>query len=109
MTGFHVDPESVNGNSHLLAELAGLLQEGRLDGDLATMARAPRAHPDVGKEVTKFATFADDQHRDLAALLGALATRLKAVGEKYVTFDADIRTSLDRFLTEGSFVPPERR
>lgn len=109
MTGFRADPESINGNSHLLAKLAGLLQEGRPDGDLATMARAPRAHPEIGKEVTKFSTFANDQYRDLVALLGALAMRLKAVGEKYVAFDSGIRESLDRFLSEGTSVPPEGR
>ncbi|GAA4856362.1 hypothetical protein [Saccharopolyspora cebuensis] len=109
MTGFNVDPESIDGNSHLLTELAGLLHEGRLDGDLATMSRAPRAHPDVGKQVAEFATFANDQHRDLVALLGALATKLKAVGEEHVTVDGTVRDELARFLSEGSFVPPGKR
>jgi hypothetical protein len=31
--------ESVNGSAHLLIEIAGLLHEGRPDGDLSTMAR----------------------------------------------------------------------
>lgn len=109
MTGFFVDPESIDGNSHLLAEQAGLLHEGRLDGDLATMSRPPRAHPDVGAEVGKFATFAADQHRDLVALLSALSTKLKAVGEEHVTIDGHVREELARFLAEGVFVPPEKR
>ncbi|CAM04559.1 hypothetical protein A8924_5702 [Saccharopolyspora erythraea NRRL 2338] len=109
MTGFFVDPDSIDGNSHLLAEQAGLLQEGRLDGDTATMARPPRAHPAVGGEVEKFTNFAADQCRDLVALLGALATKLRAVGEEHVTVDGHVRDELERFLTSGVFVPPGKR
>ena len=109
MSGFRIDPESVNGNSHTLVELAGLLQEGRMDADLATMARAPRAHPDVGKKTTEFASFAHDQYQDLVALLGALATKLKAVGEEHVTTDQRIADALNSFLESGTYVPPEKR
>ncbi|WP_405900628.1 hypothetical protein OG242_27095 [Streptomyces sp. NBC_00727] len=56
-----VNHESLNGNSNFLIELAGLLYEGRPDGDLCTMARAPRSHPDVAAKVDRFARFADDQ------------------------------------------------
>ncbi|MGJ7908211.1 hypothetical protein ACOQFL_17240 [Actinopolyspora sp. H202] len=106
---FHLDPESIDGNSHVLAELAGLLRAGRLDGDLATMARSPRSHPDVGKKVEEFASFAHNQHRDLVALLGALSTKLKAVGEEHVGIDAQVSDELERLLSEGSYVPPGKR
>lgn len=109
MCTFRVDPESIDGNSHVLAELAGLLQEGRLDGELATMARPPRAHPEIGDAVSRFATFAHDQHTDLAALLAALSTKLKAVGEEHVTVDGQVRDELSRFLSEGTFVAPGDR
>lgn len=109
MGGFRINLESVDGNSHLLAELAGLLYAGRLDGDLATTARVPRSHPDIAREVLKFSTFADDQWHDLVALLGALSVKLKATGEEAVHIDNQVRDELERFLGEGSFVPPERR
>ena len=51
--------------------LAALLQAGRLDGDLGTMARAPRSHPDVGTEVAEFARHCDDRYRALIARLAA--------------------------------------
>ncbi len=109
MGGFRIDPESIDGSSHILAELAGLLHEGRLDGDLATMARVPRSHPDVAREVLKFSAFADDQWRDLVALLGALAVKLKATGEEVVHIDNQIRDELEKFLAEGTYVSPEER
>ncbi|MBB5158438.1 hypothetical protein [Saccharopolyspora phatthalungensis] len=82
-----MEPSSVDGSSHLLAELAGLLEEGRLDSDNATAAKAPRAHPDVGVKVEEFSRFAHDQYQDLVALLGALATKLKATCQHVVSLD----------------------
>ena len=105
---FRVEPASINGSSHLLAELAGLLEEGRLDGDNAVAAKAPRSHPEVGKKVEEFAGFAHDQYQDLVALLGALATKLKASGQNLVSVDQNVSGALDRFLV-GTYVPPERR
>ncbi|QUG99706.1 hypothetical protein HUO13_01845 [Saccharopolyspora erythraea] len=108
MTGFSVDPESINGNSHVLVEIAGLLDAGRLDPDAGTEARAPRAHREVGDMVIEFGRFADDQYRDLTALLGALATRLQAVGEEHVSIDSSISDDLANFL-QNSFLPPNDR
>ncbi|WP_216215674.1 hypothetical protein [Amycolatopsis aidingensis] len=105
---FRADPASIDGSSHLLAEVAGLLREGRLDGDNCVAAKAPRSHPDVGKKVEEFARFADDQFQDLVALLGALSTKLTAAGQALVSVDQNMAARLDRFLT-GTYVPPEKR
>ncbi|MCU1680642.1 MAG: hypothetical protein JWQ81_1381 [Amycolatopsis sp.] len=56
------------------AELAALLQAGWLDGDLGSMARAPRSHSEVGTKVAEFATHCDDRYR-------AVISRLAAEGE----------------------------
>ena len=61
--GFSAEAASIDGSAHLLIEVAGLLHAGRLDSDAATMARAPRAHPEVGAKVQEFASFAADQSR----------------------------------------------
>jgi hypothetical protein len=50
-------------------DTAVLLQAGRLDPGLATMARAPRAHPEIGAKVTEFAMRCDELYRDLVAAL----------------------------------------
>lgn len=52
-------------------ELAALLEAGRLDGDLGTMARAPRSHPEVGTRVSEFARQCDDRYDELVARLVA--------------------------------------
>ncbi|MEV0495889.1 hypothetical protein [Streptomyces atratus] len=67
-----VNHDSLNGNSNSLIELSGLLYEGRPDGDLCTMARAPRSHPDVAAKVDRFARFADDQYQDVTSLLAVV-------------------------------------
>ncbi|MCP2163186.1 hypothetical protein [Goodfellowiella coeruleoviolacea] len=106
---YRVEPASIDGSSHLLTELAGLLAAGRLDGDNSVAAKAPHAHPDVGRKVEEFARFAHDQYQDLVALLGALATKLKATGQSLVSIDQDIAHALDELLAGGVYVPPERR
>jgi hypothetical protein len=108
-SGFSADTTSIDGSAHLLIEIAGLLHEGRLDGDLGTMARAPRSHPDVGAAVETFARFADDQYQDLVLLLIALSTRLKAAGSAYVQVDGRIQGDLDKILTSGQYVAPMDR
>jgi hypothetical protein len=50
---------------------AALLHAGRLDPALATMARAPRAHPEVAAKVTELAMRCDELYRDLVAALAA--------------------------------------
>jgi hypothetical protein len=92
-----------------LIEIAGLLRAGRLDGDAATMARAPRSHPDVGTAVERFALFVDDQYRDLVLLLTALSTRLKATGMSYVRVDEMQQAALDTVLDSGRCVAPADR
>ncbi|MFD4242300.1 hypothetical protein ACFWP3_11995 [Streptomyces sp. NPDC058525] len=101
---------SINGNAHLLIEIAALLHEGRPDGDASTMARAPRAHADVSAQTLRFARFADDQVKDTVALLAALATRLKTTGTAFAQVDDDTaRAFLDGLLTGGRYVKPESR
>ena len=102
--------DSINGNSNLLIEIAGFLQEGRPDAELTTMARDPRAHEDVAAQVTRFATFADDQYLDAVALFAALSTRLKAAGGTFVKIeDATAQHFLDNILKYGQYVAPEAR
>ncbi|MFE3555635.1 hypothetical protein ACFXKW_12315 [Streptomyces sp. NPDC059193] len=101
---------SINGNAHLLIEIAALLHEGRPDGDASTMARAPRAHADVSAQTLRFARFADDQVKDTVALFAALATRLKTTGTAFAQVDDDTaRAFLDGLLTGGRYVKPESR
>jgi hypothetical protein len=107
--GFSVEASSIDGSTHLLIEIAGLLHAGRLDGDVGTMARAPRSHPEVGKKTTEFAKFANDQFQDLVALLAALSTKLRATGNAYVQVDAKVQGQLDRVLSAGQYVAPKDR
>lgn len=107
--GFSAEPASIDGSAHLLIEIAGLLHEGRLDGDLGTMARAPRAHPDIGAAVQEFARFTDDQYQDLVQLLTALSTKLKTTGQTYLQVDQRVQADLDRILASGHYVSPQDR
>jgi hypothetical protein len=52
-------------------EVAALLRAGALDGDIGTMARAPRAHPEVGARVVEFATACDARYSELVDALAA--------------------------------------
>ncbi|NLU69441.1 hypothetical protein [Streptomyces sp. HNM0574] len=104
--GFSAVPESIDGSAHLLLEIAGLLEEGRLDGDTGTMAREPRSHPDVSAAVLDFARFADDQGRDCAALLTALSTLLKSTGENYTTVEHGTAKALKDFVDASTYVAP---
>lgn len=107
--GYSAYTPSLDGSAHLLIEMAGLLYAGRLDGDTATMARAPRSHPDVAAAVERFAKFADDQYRDVVLLLTALSTRIKATGDAYVQVDAAQQAAFDAVLNTGQLVPPDQR
>ncbi|MEV5613485.1 hypothetical protein [Streptomyces sp. NPDC052225] len=101
--------ESINGSSNLLIEIAGLLQEGRPDAELTTLARDPRAHEDVAAAVTRFATFAGDQYLDAVALYTALSTKLRTAGGDFVKIEDD---TAQRFLEQvlgGSYLSPEAR
>jgi hypothetical protein len=102
--------DSINGNANLLIEIAGFLHEGRPDAELTTMARDPRAHEDVAKQVARFAQFADDQYLDAVALFAALSTRLRTSGSDFVKVDDDTaQRFLDDVLRYGQYVAPEAR
>ncbi|MFG2759784.1 hypothetical protein [Streptomyces wuyuanensis] len=90
-------------------EIAGLLYEGRMDGENATMCRAPRAHVDVASTVDTFARFAKDQYNDMVALLAALSTKLKSSSNAYTTVDQDIQGQMNSILDCGRYVAPENR
>ncbi|WP_246095129.1 hypothetical protein [Streptomyces roseicoloratus] len=107
--GFSVNAASINGSSHLLMEIAGLLYEGRMDGENATMSRAPRAHVDVASNVDAFARFAKDQYNDMVALLAALSTKLKSSGNSYTTVDQGVQAQMNAMLDCGTYVAPENR
>lgn len=105
--GFSAVPESIDGSAHLLLEIAGVLEQGSLDGDVGTMARVPRSHQDVSAAVLDFARFAHDQGQDLAALLTALSTLLKATGNNYTAVDGDTASALKDFVDSAVYVAPE--
>ncbi|WP_432105947.1 hypothetical protein [Streptomyces sp. bgisy091] len=105
-----VNHDSLNGNSNSLIELSGLLYEGRPDGDLCTMARAPRSHPDVAAKVDRFARFADDQYQDVTSLLAALSTRLRETNGTFVDYDGDVVGGMMNAILElGQYTAPEDR
>ncbi|HZG05597.1 MAG TPA: hypothetical protein VE546_18815 [Streptomyces sp.] len=107
--GFSVSAESVDGSSHLLVEIAGLLYEGRMDGENATMCRVPRSHPEVASQVNTFARYSQELYNDMVALLAALSTRLKSAGNGYVRCDHDVQRKMDALLASGRFVPAGAR
>ncbi|MFC5959797.1 hypothetical protein ACFP51_37005 [Streptomyces pratens] len=105
-----VNHDSLNGNSNSLIELAGLLYEGRPDGDLCTMARAPRSHVDVAAKVDRFARFADDQYQDVTSLLAALSTRLREANGTFVDYDGEVAGGMMNAILElGQYTAPEDR
>ncbi|MFJ2597432.1 hypothetical protein [Streptomyces erythrochromogenes] len=107
--GFAVNASSVDGSSHLLMEIAGLLYEGRMDGENATTCRAPRAHTDVASNVEVFARFAQDQYNDMVVLLAALSTKLGSAGNAYTVVDQGVQGQMNAMLDCGRFVAPESR
>ncbi|MGW1953963.1 hypothetical protein ACWCPI_14580 [Streptomyces sp. NPDC001920] len=107
--GFSARAESMDGSSHLLNELAGLLYAGRMDGENATQCRVPRSHPQVAEAVDDFARFAGDRYGDLVTLLSALSTKLRSTANAYVKADADAQRAMDDLLDNGRYVAPEDR
>ncbi|MFJ8821657.1 hypothetical protein ACIREE_07725 [Streptomyces sp. NPDC102467] len=103
------ETESINGNANLLIEIAGLLQEGRPDAELTTLARDPRAHEDVAAQVIRFASFAGDQYLDGVALFAALSTKLRTVGSDFVKIEDDTAQRFLQQVLEGSYLSPEAR
>ncbi|MFI7011730.1 hypothetical protein [Streptomyces sp. NPDC050145] len=101
--------ESINGNSNLLIEIAGYLQEGRPDAELTTMARDPRAHEDVASQVIRFASFGGDQYLDAVALFTALSTRLRTAGSDFTKIEDDTARRFLEKVLQGSYLSPEAR
>ncbi|MFG2597998.1 hypothetical protein [Streptomyces sp. NPDC048462] len=105
-----VNHDSLDGNSNFLIELSGLLYEGRPDGDLCMMARAPRSHPDVAAKVDRFARFADDQYQDVTSLLAALSTRLREANGAFVDYEGEVVGGMMNAILElGQYTAPEDR
>ena len=102
--GFSVSADSIDGSSHLLLEIAGVLYEGRMDGENAAMCRAPRSHPDVASSVDTFARYAQDQYTDAVVLLAALSSKLKSANNAYADYDDVVRGKLNSVLVSGRYV-----
>jgi hypothetical protein len=107
--GFSANAESIDGSSHLLIEIAGVLYEGRMDGENATMCRVPRSHPDVASNVETFARFAQDQFNDTVVLLAALAGKLRSANGAYAQYDDEVGGQLFSVLVSGQYVDPGHR
>lgn len=107
--GFSAGAESIDGSSHLLNELAGLLYAGRMDGENATQCRVPRSHPQVAEAVEDFARFSGDQYGDLVTLLSSLSTKLQSTGNAYVKADTGAQRAMDSLLDKGRYIAPEDR
>jgi hypothetical protein len=106
--GYIANASSINGNSHLLVELAGLLYEGRPDGEMTVIARVPRSHHEVSEKLDEFARFSNNQYLDTVSLLAALSTKLKAAGGDYSEADRTTEAAV-RAVLAGRFVPAEDR
>ena len=107
--GFAVNASSIDGSSHALIEIAGVLYEGRMDGENATMCRVPRSHPDVAAMVDTFARYAQDQYTDAVVLLAALSAKLKSANTTYTHYDDGVRAQLNSVLLSGRYTEPEDR
>lgn len=112
MTDPHVrvDLPSLDGNAHILVELAGLLVAGRPDADLYRRGAAPASHGEVGAALMRFADFAADQYQDAAALLAALSTKVRGAMTGYAGTDEDNARLVGEFLGPGTtlVVPADR-
>ncbi len=107
--GYLVNAESIDGSSHLLIEVAGVLYEGRMDAENATMCRVPRSHPDVAANVQTFARFAKDQYDDAVVLLAALSGHLQSANNAYTEYDQHVRDRLQSVLVSGSYIEAKDR
>lgn len=107
--GFSASADSIDGSSHLLVEIAGLLYEGRVDGENATLCRVPRSHPEVASQVDTFVRHSQGLYNNTITLLAALSSRLKSASHGYTRFDGNVQQQMDSLLASGRFVPAERR
>ncbi|MFG3550308.1 hypothetical protein [Streptomyces sp. NPDC047725] len=101
--GYTVNADSIDGSSNILVEIAGVLYEGRMDGENATMCRVPRAHSDVAANVETFARYAQDQYTDAVVLLAALAGNLRSANNAYAQYDDAVRDRLNSVLLSGRY------
>ncbi|MEV7793011.1 hypothetical protein AB0O68_13605 [Streptomyces sp. NPDC087512] len=101
--GYTVNADSIDGSSNILVEIAGVLYEGRMDGENATMCRVPRAHSDVAANVETFARYAQDQYTDAVVLLAALAGKLRSANNAYAQYDDAVRDRLNSVLVSGRY------
>jgi hypothetical protein len=100
-----VRPASMNRSANALVELAGFMHAGRPDSEMATEARSPRSHPEIGSEVVRFTRHALDQYVDAVALLGALSTKLRETADRYSTAD---NRAAEKFLKYGAVLNPDQ-
>lgn len=107
--GYSMKAASIDGSSHLLLEIAGVLYEGRMDGENATMCRVPRSHPDVASNVETFARYAKDQYTDAVVLLAALSSKLRSAKNAYTDYDETVRRQLNSVLVSGRYTEPKDR
>jgi hypothetical protein len=90
-------------------ELAGLLYEGRPDGELTVTARVPRTHHEVSEALDSFARFSNNQFLDTVSLLAALSAKLRTAGGQYAEVGHATEAEVRRVLTSGHFVVSEDR
>jgi hypothetical protein len=107
--GFSARAESIDGSSHLLVEVAGLLYQGRPDGELSVEARVPRSHQEVSDEIYAFARFTNDRFLHTVSVLAALSTKLKTSSQAYARTEAGIQSSLNHILADTHYVRPGDR
>lgn len=106
--GSTVHPESIDRSSHILLEVAGLLEAGVPDMAVGTAASWPAAHNEVGTAVRDFLTAGEGQFRNGSAMIAALSTKLNDAARGYVSVDDNWARQLDTFIQESEYVPPRR-
>ncbi|MCP9962613.1 hypothetical protein LUX05_16780 [Streptomyces somaliensis] len=107
--GYAVNADSIDGSSHVLLEIAGVLYEGRMDGENATTCRVPRSHHEVSAQLVTFARHAQDQYNDAVVLLAALSSKLTSARNAYTQYDEAVRAQLDSVLVSGRYTAPGDR
>lgn len=104
-----VSPASLNGNAHILVEVAGLLHAGRPDEEISVRAVEPAAPAEVGARVRQFSRVGRDQYQEAVALLAALSTRVEVVASTYAGADQETADLIDSLLNDSTYVPPTDR
>ena len=106
--GVLASPGSIDGGSHILIEVAGLLEARAADLVAGTVASPPAAHHEVGLEVDNFLKSGDVQYRNGTAMITALSTKLNDVKHGFVMVDNNAAALLDTFIQDTEYVPPRR-